>query len=264
MHFLIPYYNLSIEISVGERRSKHLLPVEGTPQDNPRRSYVYAHTTIQGRYFYIGKGTGNRAWSSDRHPLWYRYVDTHLGGEYRVVILQDNLSSEEAEELESEWIAQESETLVNWFNVGRKFDYAKLDYFQKLRDVNRSLITSANTIERTNLNDAIQMYIQAISKITEYADIEYESGLIGQLLREERTEVGRSGEIDAIDRLSLCLIRCGRVEEASFYVKDYFEKFKADSRMVASTQIFKRIEKALLKKGADMTGMNSNVKQYLP
>ena len=66
--------------------------------------------------FYIGKGTGRRAWQDDCHPLWHRYVKNHLQGKYSVVILADDLTADRAEELESAWITQESETLVNWIN----------------------------------------------------------------------------------------------------------------------------------------------------
>lgn len=42
-----------------------------------RRSfYVYLHKTMSGRVFYVGKGTGNRAWSrTKRHRLWVAYIE---------------------------------------------------------------------------------------------------------------------------------------------------------------------------------------------
>lgn len=58
-------------------------------------------------------------------------------------MLADDLTADESEELESEWIALESETLVNWINFGRKTDFEQLDTFHKLRDSNRQLITAA-------------------------------------------------------------------------------------------------------------------------
>jgi len=118
MEFTIKPTNLGIELSL--HNGKAPIPIEPSPdadQKYPRKYCVYAHLDNTGKVFYVGKGTGRRAWSTDRHPLWSRYVEKHLNGVYQVRILHDNLSEEEAEELEAEWIAQCSDTVVNWFNI---------------------------------------------------------------------------------------------------------------------------------------------------
>lgn len=240
--------NSGIQVSLGEGDEKRLEPIVGTPQDQPRRSYVYAHLTREGRYFYIGKGIGKRAWSDDRHALWHRYVEKHLNGEFSVLILQDNLAAEEAEEIESNWIAQESEALVNWISFGRKFDYPKLELFHKLRNANLELIAKAKATEKTDMEYAVGLYLNAISAIDQYIDIEYETGVVGQLLREEKAETGRWGELGAIDRISLCLVKLGRADEAATHVENYFKRFPADYRLASSERIFTRISKGLSKR----------------
>lgn len=240
--------NSGISLSVGDDSTSRLAPVAGTPQDKPRRYYIYAHAASDGKYFYIGKGTGNRAWSANRHDLWQRYVTKHLNGKYNIVILQDNLSADEADELESEWIAQESDSLVNWINFGRRYDQVALDNFHKLRDANRALIAQAKSMEKVNLENAMSMYMKAISAIDEYAGINYESGLVGQLLKEEKEELGLSGEIEALDRLSLCLIKLCRPAEADSWMRKYFKKYASDLQRPVSDRIRKRVEKAMSKK----------------
>lgn len=78
------------------------------------RYYVYRHIGIDNKeVFYIGKGTGNRAYSrSGRNEDWYLYVNKH---QYTVEILQENLLENEALKLERKLIKHYKRvgTLVN-------------------------------------------------------------------------------------------------------------------------------------------------------
>ena len=60
--------NLGVEISFGGAAPQPLKPAADADQKNPRRSYVYAHVDDTGKFFYIGQGQGQRAWSKERHP----------------------------------------------------------------------------------------------------------------------------------------------------------------------------------------------------
>jgi tetratricopeptide (TPR) repeat protein len=218
---------------------------------------VYAHLDNTGQIFYIGKGTSGRAWSNDRHPLWSRYVKKHLDDVYQVKILHDNLSEEEAEEVEAKWIAQCSDTVVNWFNMDRETDFEVLDRRNSLRSVNLSLIQQAKALEKYDLEKAVSMYIQAIKAIQTYAFITYEKGLVGQLLGEEAKELGVCGEVHALDRLTLCLIKLGRSEEAAQHTDNYFALYRRDLQFGVAKRIEKRVSKALanlkkLNKGIQM------------
>jgi hypothetical protein len=246
MGFTARVTNLGIELSVHERTlTKPLQPSPDANQENPRRSYVYAHMDSAGKIFYVGKGEGRRAWSTDRHPLWHRYVEKHLGGNYQVRILQDNLSAGEAEEFEAAWIAQCSGDLVNWVNMARVTDFPALDRYHKLRDANRCRIQQAKVIEQRDLLQAAKLYIEAIEATREYAFIDYEKGLVGQLLSEEAEELGRNGEIEALDRLTICLTKLQRPTEAKRHADNYFALYRRDFQLPASRRIAKRIEKAL-------------------
>ena len=223
MRFTTKLTNLGIELSLHDDELPGLLePAADADQIHPRRYYVYAHLDSSGQIFYVGKGTGRRAWSTDRHPLWVRYAEKHLNGEYQVRILRDNLSAEDVEEVEAEWIAQCADTVVNWINMGRKTDFDALDRRYSLRAANLSLIQQARAIEKQDIDKAASMYIQAIEAIQAYAFITYEKGLVGQLLEEEAAELGVSGEINALDRLTICLVKIGRAGEAAKYTENYF------------------------------------------
>jgi len=237
--------NSGITLAITDQERARLEPAPNTPQTRPRGFYVYGHRKADGTIFYIGKGTDRRAWSEDRHPTWHRYVEKHLRGWHSVVILQDDLTEAEAEELESEWIAQESETLVNWINFGRKIDFERNRQLHTLRDANRALIDEAKVTESTDLEKAAAMYIEAIAASGAYANWDDEAGLVGQLLREEREEEGLSGEHTAINRLTMCLVKLGRAEDANFHAARYFEKYAADRKLSAYATISRRIEKAL-------------------
>lgn len=253
MEIKIKATNLGIEFSLhnGEPTS----PIEPSPeadQKHPRKYYVYAHLDDNGKVFYVGKGIGRRAWSSDRHPLWSRYVEKHLNGVYQVKILNDNLSEEESEELEAEWIAQCSDTVVNWFNMGRQTDFEALDRRNSLRSANLKLIEQAKAIEKYDLEKATSIYIQAIKAIQSYAFITYEKGLVGQLLEEETEEFGACGEVNALDRLTLCLVKLGRPEEAAQYTDNYFALYRRDLQFGAAKRIEKRVSRALSKPNKGM------------
>lgn len=207
--------------------------------------YVYGHYDLNGSLFFVGKGTGKRAWSKDRHPLWERYVNHHLSGKYEVMIIADSMTTEEAEKLEAELISRHSDRLVNWQNMERKTDFKLLGHYHTLRDANRRLIQETKALESTQPGLAAEQYKKAIEKTAEYAFLDFEQGLVGQLLREEANELGRNGELEALDRLTLCLIKLGRASEAADQTAAYFSRFKRDLLLKSSEKINKRIEKAL-------------------
>jgi hypothetical protein len=214
-------------------------------QKNPSGYYVYGHYDAKGTLFYVGKGTADRAWSKERHPLWLRYVNKHLDGKYEVRIIADGMTAEGAEEYEATFMAEHGDRLVNWINMGRSTDFNLLDLYHALRDTNRKLIQGTKAIEKTDLESAVKNYKTAIEKTSEYAFMDFEQGLVGQLLKEEHDEFGRNGELEALDRLTLCLIKLGRVTESAEVIAAYFARYKRDLCLKSSEKVKARVNKAL-------------------
>ena len=244
MKFTMGMTNDGIFLRLGDEPPERVLPSPTVNQAAPKRCYVYAHYDVAGVPFYIGKGSGRRAWQDDRHILWHRYVKHHLDGKYAVVILADDMTAEEAEQLEGRWITQESDTLVNWNNFGRKTDFAALDQYHKLRNTNLQLIANARQKEKSEPEQAVTMYYQAIENISAYVDIQAERGLVGPLIDEHRKETGNSGELVVLDRITLCLVRLGRVAEAGAVVSKYFSTYHNDEALSGADPIKKRVAKA--------------------
>jgi len=244
MKFSLGANNSGITLAVGMETPNRRERNPNADQNQPRRSYVYAHLDEHGTPFYIGTGAGRRAWADDRHPLWHRYVEKHLHGQYSVVILEDDLAPDQAEEIESVWIAQETETLINWINMSRPTDFKASARYHELRNANLALIAKAKGMEKTDLEGAIQLYKESLQRLSGYAAIQPDLGLVGRLLDEEAVEFGLRGELQILDRLTLCLVRAGHSAEANAAATDYFACYRRDAQLSAAKTIEQRVAKA--------------------
>ena len=74
--------------------------------------YVYLHKNASdGKVFYVGKGTGKRAWSKKRQDYWHEHVD-RVGG-FSVDVIESDLSELEALYREDYYIEKYSEMIIN-------------------------------------------------------------------------------------------------------------------------------------------------------
>lgn len=106
-------------------------------------AYVYGHYRADsGELFYIGKGTGKRAWTASGRSKYWRSVANKYG--YEVKILEDNLTEEEAYDKEVQLITEVGlENLAN-FRVGgdnptsadMKRLYENEEYRNKIVEIN--------------------------------------------------------------------------------------------------------------------------------
>ena len=188
--------------------------------------YVYFHKDYLDQIFYVWKGTGRRAWSKDRHPVWVRYVNESLNGIYNIEIYIDGLTESEAGELESSLIDKYGKQIVNWINFGRDFDYQAIDKYNQLRKENQHFIAETRSYEKNDLHLAISRYKQALKAMREYEAITRERGLVAEL------NVGPNwGDPNILDRLTICLIKAGMFQEAIEEVNKYFNEFPSASKL---------------------------------
>lgn len=91
--------------------------------NDARRFYVYVHRRASdGTIFYIGKGTGNRAWKTYEYfrSTWHHRVKCKYG--LVVEIIKDHLTSDEAYDLEERLISEarvSGENIVNFMEERR-------------------------------------------------------------------------------------------------------------------------------------------------
>jgi hypothetical protein len=240
--------NAGIEIAAvpSFSASARLVPNASVDQTAPRDAYVYAHVDPAGKFFYIGRGSGRRAWSRDRDRLWHRYVDEHLQGKYTARILADGLLPSDAEALEGRWIDQENEGLINLQNMARRIDLDALRHRDELWARNKALIAEARTLEGTDRDKAIALYKEALSLLKQFAGTPIETGMYAKVLAEHVADNGPIGQISLLDRLTLCLVRAGRMDEARACAEDYFSFFKAERALGAAQRIAKRVAPGLM------------------
>lgn len=92
-----------------------------------RNCYVYVHAYIDGRgIIYCGKGTQKRAWNkTSRTEIHKAFI---RAGEINVIIVQDNLTSKEAHDLEraiTRVLYLSGSPLINKYSFCFKNDAAK-------------------------------------------------------------------------------------------------------------------------------------------
>lgn len=226
---------LKERFQLGSGKSRSSLSEE---PDVRRDYYVYFHKTVRGDIFYVGKGTGERAWSTDRHPVWKKYVFERLNGQYKVDIAHDGLSEQQAEKLEWSLICEHGQNLVNWVNPGREFDYEAIDRYHKLRNENRKFVDATRRVEENDYVGAAERYRRALKAMREYEAITRERGVVAEL--------GGGpdwGDPNILDRLTLCLIRAGKPEEAIAEADRYFSEFPSVLTLSMGEKISKRVEK---------------------
>lgn len=236
----------------------------------PRRRnyYVYVHKDEEGNVFYVGKGTGKRAWSQDRDSVWHRYVNERLGGRYNVQIVKNGLDEDEALVIENEVMLMHGDRLLNfakaiggvsfkvtinqekpqvesvWLPNDNDIELEENARYWKLRESNRALVAATKPLEAANMETAVVRYREALSKMREYEEIgrrlSHSTGLRGEY---EDVVQQATGDVAILDRLTLCLAKLNRSAEAVTEAEHHFADFPGDRETSIGQAIVKRIER---------------------
>jgi hypothetical protein len=188
------------------------------------RYYVYVHRDAANRIFYVGKGCGDRAWSTARQPEWHWYVNTRSGGQYTVQIVSHHETEEEALSVESDYLEQYGSQLINWQNPGRDFDDEATERYWTAKKANQLFVMETRALETTDPSQAAIHYQEAMSRMYEYERIVLERGLLAEFMHETGADEAR-GDRNILNRLTLCLRKLARyqelVDEVDRFVKLY-------------------------------------------
>ncbi len=213
-------------------------------QGNVRRDYyVYVHKDSGGRAFYVGKGTGRRAYSTERrNPFWKQYVESRLNGQFDVEIVRSGLTEGEAYRVEAETrdsLVREGAELLGYDSPSRKIDIAKVSEYHRLRNRTMQDVKDTRALEKSRPEEAVHRYLDALERMYEYSAMECETGLVADLARERR-----AADIVILDRLTLCLGKLGRHQEAGAASERFFEQFPHYSDSTVGRAILKRVARA--------------------
>jgi hypothetical protein len=129
-------------------------------------AYVYGHYKADtGELFYIGKGTGNRAWSNHgRSVYWKRVAEKHGRA---VQIIEDNLTDEEAYIKEKELIEVVGlNNLVNIIDGGYGItsdDVKRIDKIHPTRNI-KAAIAGKVAMKDTTIK---KKHLESVRKVTQ-------------------------------------------------------------------------------------------------
>jgi hypothetical protein len=203
-----------------------------------RKFYVYFHRDVNGGIFYVGRGTSDRAWSQDRDRNWQKYVRERSNGKHTVELFKEQLTEAEACDLESWLISVHGKHLVNWINPGRQTDYTAIARYHELRDKNRLFVTQTRPLEKIDPEEAVRRYRLALDEMDRYEAIVTETGLIAEL-DGHRT----FPDVVVLDRLTLCLVKLGRRDEARAAAEQFFQKYPHTVSLSLAKSIRKRVDR---------------------
>jgi len=179
--------------------------------------YVYVHLDPSGAVFYVGKGTGRRAWLYGRDPLWNLYVSQTLRDQYQVQIIASGLTEEDAIDREDDLMRKYGDQLINRQNMGRTMDFDALSrrdaLFSRMHELVASSKMAGDPLRR------LALLQEALSLHYEATVIRFEGGLVGDVMASQPGY----GNVDLITLVVDAYLDSVRPMEAKSALDHYLE-----------------------------------------
>lgn len=190
--------------------------------------YVYVHEDDAGRVFYVGKGTGRRAWSGNRDVLWEQFVATRLQDRrYWIRLVATGLGEGEALEVEAETLAQFGDTVVNRQNMSRGLDMEALERHCAGTDEMTLLMARAKAAR--DPRDRVSLLEQAMELHYTAGQIRFDKGIVAELT----SEMGGYGHTRLISELVDAHLVAGSPEDAQAALARYLVAHPREAQLKA-------------------------------
>lgn len=208
----------------------------------PGKFYVYTHKDKDGTVFYVGKGTGDRAYSRERSPEWFEYLDKKSDGKFSVEIVRDGISEEDALEIEDNVMKAHGGTIINRVNPHAPYDPNKFRaYCEAQRSFGETLKRATNFQKAKEFDKAIPEFEAAYAHHLEMVrNADYDLGARNGL---KSTAFAYHPMSALADGYSMVLAKAGRNRELIAFAERYFRDYAAPYNKAEDT-LRKRMEKA--------------------
>jgi len=223
---------ISFESGIGASVDQHC---------KPGKFYVYVHKDKDGKVFYVGKGTGDRAYSRERSPEWFEYLDNKSGGKFFVEIVRDGISEEDALKIEDAVMKMHGGSIINRVNPYAPYDPTKFRaYCEAQKSFIETLKLATNFQKAKEFDKAIPEFEAAYAYHLEMVrNADYDLGARNAL---KSIAFAYHPTSALADGYSMVLAKTGRNRELIAFGERYFQDYAAPYNKAEDT-LRKRMEK---------------------